>query len=159
MTAPVQSSPFRLLVGRWVAIYPTITLLLLGLGPLLFGRFPTPVITLILTGILVPLTHYFVYPLVERLTGGWVRFPAQHGPAHHRTAIVVWAVTYPLITLVLLFVLHLLHGKTPIPLLTLAVTLIAIPIQSLVLLPALMPRVRGWIQQGNSPLTVQKENA
>ena len=140
-----------------MAIYPSITLLLLILGPLLLGHLPTPVITLILTGILVPLTHYLVYPLVERFTNGWVVFPAQHGPAHHRTAVVVWAVTYPLITLVLLAVLHFLHGKTPIPLLTLAVTMIAIPLQSLLLLPAIMPRVRGWIQQGHKPLTPRKE--
>ncbi len=134
------SSPLRLTVGRWLGIYPAITTLLLVLGPYLLSKLPLPLTTLIPTAILVPLTHYLVFPLVERLLGSWVRFPAQHGPAHHRTAIVVWA----LITSVLL-VLSLLHGKVPIPLLTLAVTLIAVPLQSLVLLPALMPRTRGWI--------------
>lgn len=146
--APVNpaSSPLRLTVGRWLGIYPAITALLLVLGPYLLGKLPLPLTTLILTAILVPLTHYLVFPLVERLLGGWVRFPAQHGPAHHRTAIVVWAVTWPLITLVLLLVLSLLHGKVPIPLLTLAVTLTAVPLQSLVLLPAVMPRMMGWIR-------------
>lgn len=147
-----SSSPLRLTVGRWLGIYPSITLLLLALGPLLFGHLPTPIITLLLTAILVPLTHYLVFPLIERLTGGWVLFPAQHGRAHHRTAIVVWAVTYPLITLVLLAVLALLHGKTPIPFLTLIVTLIAVPLQSLVLLPAIMPKVRPWILNGTRSL-------
>lgn len=152
-----SSSPLRLMVGRWLGIYPSITLLLLALGPLLFGHLPTPIITLLLTAILVPLTHYLVFPLIERLSGGWVRFPAQHGQAHHRTAIVVWAVTYPQITLVLLTVLALLHGKTPIPVLTLIVTLIAVPLQSLVLLPAIMPKVRPWILNGTRPSS-HKEN-
>lgn len=142
------SSPLRLTVGRWLGIYPAITALLLVLGPYLLGKLPLPLTTLILTAILVPLTHYLVFPLVERLLGGWVRFPALHGPAHHRTALVVWAVTWPLITLVLLLVLSLLHGKVPIPLMTLAVTLIAVPLQSLVLLPAVMPRMMGWIRGG-----------
>ncbi len=96
------STPLRLLVGRWLGIYPSITALLLLLGPFLLGKLPTPLVTLILTGLLVPFTHYLVFPLIERLSRGWVRFPAQHGPAHHRAALVVWAVTWPLITLVLL---------------------------------------------------------
>lgn len=146
------SSPLRLAVGRWLGIYPSITLLLLVLGPLLFGQLPTPLITLLLTAILVPLTHYIVFPLIERLLGGWVRFPALHGPAHHRTALVVWAVTYPLITLVLSTVLALLKGTLPIPVLTLIVTLIAVPLQSLVLLPAIMPKVRPWLLNGTRPL-------
>ncbi len=133
--------------GPLAGYLPSITLLLV-LGPQLFGHLPLPVITLILTGILVPFTHYLVFPLIERLSGGWVRFPAQHGRAHHRTALVVWAVTYPLITAVLTLELALFHGALPIPFSTLVVTLIAVPLQSLVLLPAVMPRARGWIMDG-----------
>ncbi|MHA0041140.1 hypothetical protein [Deinococcus sp. PEB2-63] len=45
----------------------------------------------------------------------------------------------------LLVVLPVLAGRAPIPLITLVVTLIAVPIQSLVILPRLMPRARPWI--------------
>jgi len=144
-TGTAPSSPLRLTAGRWLGIYPSITALLLLLGPYLLGRYPTPLIALLLTALLIPITHHVVFPLVERLTGGWVRFPALHGAAHHRVALLVWAVTYPLITAVLLVVLPVLAGRAPIPVITLVVRLIAVPIQSLVILPRLMPRARPWI--------------
>ncbi|WP_291430261.1 hypothetical protein [Deinococcus sp.] len=140
------SSIGRLTVARWVGIYPTITALLLLLGPVLLGHLPTPLISLLLTALLVPITQYVVFPLIERLSAGRVRFPVLNGPARHRTALVVWAVTYPLITLVLLVILPLLAGHVPIPVLTLVVTLIAVPVQSLVLLPRILPLARPWIQ-------------
>ncbi|MGM9322824.1 hypothetical protein [Deinococcus aquaticus] len=146
----VPSSLRRLTVARWAGIYPTITALLLLLGPALIGHLPTPLISLLLTALLVPLTQYVVFPLIERLSAGRVRFPVLHGPARHRTALVVWAVTYPLITLVLLIMLPLLAGRVPIPVLTLIVTLIAVPVQSLVLLPRILPLARPWIQ-GSTP--------
>ncbi|UBV43903.1 hypothetical protein LAJ19_06735 [Deinococcus taeanensis] len=145
MNRPGPSSPVRLMVGRWLGIYPSITALLLVLGPFLLGRFPTPLIALLLTAVLVPLTHYVMFPLVEHLTRGWVRFPALLGAAHHRVALLVWAVTYPLITAVLLLVLPVLAGHTPVPVITLVVTLIAVPLQSLLILPRLMPRALPWI--------------
>lgn len=126
-TGAAPSSPLRLTAGRWLGIYPSITALLLLLGPYLLGHSPTPLLALLLTALLVPMTHYVVFALVERLTGGWVRFPALPGAAHHRVALLVWAVTYPLITAVLLVVLPVLAGRAPIPLITRAVTLIAVP--------------------------------
>ena len=151
MTRPPPSSPLRLTAGRWLGIYPTITALLLILGPTLLGHYPTPLIALLLTALLVPMTHYLVFPLVERLSGGWVRFPSLHGAAHHRVALLVWAVTYPLITAVLLLVLPILAGRVPIPVLTLVVTLIAVPVQSLLILPRLMPRAMPWILAQRRP--------
>lgn len=142
----MTSGPLTLLVARWAGIYVTITALLLVLGPLLLGRLPTPLTALILTGLLVPATHYVVFPLIERLSAGRVRFPVLHGAARHRTAIVIWAVTYPLITAVLSMVLPLLAGRVPIPLLTLIVTVIAVPVQSTILLPRALPLARPWIQ-------------
>lgn len=149
--APAATSPLRLTAARWLGIYPAITLLLTLLGPLLLGRVPTPLSALILTAILVPLTQFVVFPLVERLTGGhWVRFPVLHGPARYRTALVVWACTYPLITAVLLATLPLLLGRVPLPVVTLVVTLIAVPLQSLVVLPRVMPRAARWIRGGGA---------
>ncbi len=147
LTNDPASSPLRVLLARWLGIYPSITVMLLLLGPYLLGKIPTPLITLILTALLVPLTHYLVFPLIERLSRHWVIFPVQQGHAHHRMAVVIWAVTYPLITVVLLLVLTVMHGQPPIPLLTFIVTIIAVPLQSLVLLPAVIPRVIGWIQR------------
>ena len=148
-TLPPTTSPLRLMVARWLGIYPAITLLLLVLGPLLLGRVPTPVSALILTAILVPLTQFVVFPLVERLTGGrWVRFPVLHGRARYRMALVVWACTYPLITAVLLATLPALLGRVPLPVVTLVVTLIAVPLQSLVVLPRVMPLALDWIREG-----------
>jgi antibiotic biosynthesis monooxygenase (ABM) superfamily enzyme len=50
----------------WVAIYPLITALLLILGPLILGRLPIPVVTLILSVTLVLLMTFVVMPLLTR---------------------------------------------------------------------------------------------
>ncbi|WP_309570056.1 hypothetical protein [Deinococcus sp.] len=122
------SGTLTLLIARWAGIYVTITALLLALGQVLLGRLPTLVTALILTGLLVLATHSLSFPVIEGLSAGRVRFPVLHGAARHRTALVIWAVTYPLITAVLLIVLPLLAGRVPIPLLTLIVMVIAVPV-------------------------------
>lgn len=56
----------------WLGIYPTITSVLLVLMPVLLPRFPLPVVTLIVTAIVVPLMGYVVMPFLLRRFGDWV---------------------------------------------------------------------------------------
>ncbi|MEZ6037579.1 MAG: hypothetical protein R3F29_08865 [Planctomycetota bacterium] len=57
----------------WVGLYPTITCVLWCLLPSLLARFPLPVVTLIVTAIVVPLMSYVVMPLVVSRFDGWIR--------------------------------------------------------------------------------------
>ena len=106
---------------------------------------------LLLTAALVPLTGYIVFPLLAYASAGWVNLPAPRGAAGRRTLLITWLVTYPLITLVLGTVLALSARSWPLPLTTLVVTLLAVPLQGLVLLPRIMPRAASWIQGGSLP--------
>ena len=56
----------------WLAIYPTITLLL-ELGGPLFNDWPLPLRTLALTGIAVPTMVFVLLPALQRVFGGWLR--------------------------------------------------------------------------------------
>ena len=55
----------------WLAIYPTITVILLLLGPTL-ERLPIPLRTLALTALLVPLMVYVLVPALNRLLHRWL---------------------------------------------------------------------------------------
>ncbi|MFT4512797.1 MAG: antibiotic biosynthesis monooxygenase (ABM) superfamily enzyme [Planctomycetota bacterium] len=57
----------------WIGIYPTITTVLWLLLPVLQERFPLPVITLIVTVIVVPLMSYVVMPFLQKRFGTWVQ--------------------------------------------------------------------------------------
>lgn len=56
----------------WLAIYPSITLFLWGLGPTL-NAFPLAIKTLILTLILVPWVVFAGVPLVDFLERSWFK--------------------------------------------------------------------------------------
>ena len=145
-----SSGSLRQLFIRWLGIYITITAALLALWPWL-AALPLPLTTLLLTAALVPLTGYIVFPLLAYASAGWVNLPAPRGAAGRRTLLITWLVTYPLITLVLGTVLALSARSWPLPLTTLVVTLLAVPLQGLVLLPRIMPRAASWIQGGSLP--------
>lgn len=55
----------------WLAIYPTITIILLALGPRL-EALPIPLRTLALTLLLVPLMVYVLVPTLNRLLHRWL---------------------------------------------------------------------------------------
>lgn len=55
----------------WVGIWPTITLVLWVLLPVLLPRFPLPVVTLIVTAMVVPLMGYVIMPRLLRVFGRW----------------------------------------------------------------------------------------
>lgn len=57
----------------WIGIYPTITGVLSVLLPILQPRYPLPIITLIVTVIVVPLMNYAVMPFLLWRFGSWVR--------------------------------------------------------------------------------------
>lgn len=54
----------------WAVVYPLITLLLIGLDPVL-GEAPLPLRTLIVTAIMVPLMAYGIMPVVTRALEAW----------------------------------------------------------------------------------------
>lgn len=56
----------------WLGIYPTITSVLTVLLPVLLPRFPLPVVTLIVTALVVPIMGYLVMPLLVRWFGDWL---------------------------------------------------------------------------------------
>ena len=56
----------------WLGIWPTITAVLSLLLPVLLPRFPLPVVTLLVTAMVVPLMGYVVMPLLLRVFGPWV---------------------------------------------------------------------------------------
>lgn len=148
-TLTAQTTPNRtqakLTFLRWLAIYPTITLVLWALGPLLFGHLPLAAVTLIATLIVVPSVHYVLLPWLGRLVKGWVTVPTLSGRARHRMGLVLWLGTYPVITLALLVLLPALQGRVPLAMMTLIMTLIAVPLISLVVLPRLVKVSRPWI--------------
>jgi antibiotic biosynthesis monooxygenase (ABM) superfamily enzyme len=55
----------------WLAIYPTITLVLELSGPLI-GDWPLPLRTLALTAVVVPLMVFVLLPLLQRAFAGWL---------------------------------------------------------------------------------------
>jgi antibiotic biosynthesis monooxygenase (ABM) superfamily enzyme len=55
----------------WLGIYPTITLNLFLLGPLI-ADFPLPLKTLCLTLIVVPIMVWVVLPFLQKMLKGWM---------------------------------------------------------------------------------------
>jgi antibiotic biosynthesis monooxygenase (ABM) superfamily enzyme len=68
-TGPPPRHRFALLV--WIAIYPTITLLLELGGPLM-NDWPLPLRTLALTAVAVPLMVFVLLPTLQRVFSGWL---------------------------------------------------------------------------------------
>lgn len=62
---------YKMAILIWLAIYPSITLLLFLLGPALLDL-PLMLRTLTLTVILVPLMVFVLLPMMTRLFRGWL---------------------------------------------------------------------------------------
>jgi len=69
---PRRPNRHKMVLLTWLGIYPTITLVLSLMLPLLMGRVPLPVLTLCVTAIVVPLMGYAVMPQLVRWFGGWL---------------------------------------------------------------------------------------
>ncbi len=70
MTPPPR---WKMAIITWIAIYPIITVLLLVLGPIILGRLPIPVVTLILSVTLVLLMTFVIMPLLTRAFRPWIQ--------------------------------------------------------------------------------------
>ena len=75
--APASAPPSRpnrhkMALLTLVGIYPTITAVLSVMLPILLPRFPLPIVTLIITAIVVPLMSYFIMPFLMRRFGPWL---------------------------------------------------------------------------------------
>jgi antibiotic biosynthesis monooxygenase (ABM) superfamily enzyme len=72
--APRTGAPprYRQALLVWLAIYPTITLLLELGGPVI-NDWPLPLRTLALTAVAVPLMVFVLLPALQRALGGWLR--------------------------------------------------------------------------------------
>ena len=75
MTAPAPAGPppprWKIALATWLAIYPTITALLLVVGPKL-ETWPVAVRTLFLTAVLVPLMTFALMPAITRALRPWL---------------------------------------------------------------------------------------
>ena len=71
--APRTGAPprYRQALIVWLAIYPTITLLLELGGPVI-NDWPLPLRTLVLTAIAVPLMVFVLLPALQRAFAGWL---------------------------------------------------------------------------------------
>lgn len=69
---PPRPNRHKLAFVTWLGIYPTITTILTVVLPHVLGRWPLPLITLVVTAIVVPLMSYVVMPLLLRWLGPWV---------------------------------------------------------------------------------------
>ena len=67
-------------------------------------------------------------------------------PSRWKMALLIWLAIYPCITLLFLFFGERLV-LLPVPLRTLVVTLILVPLLSFVLLPALQKLFAGWLRR------------
>jgi antibiotic biosynthesis monooxygenase (ABM) superfamily enzyme len=61
----------RLVVATWLAIYPTITLVLPGLEAIGVNDLALPLRTLAISLVVVPAVVYVVTPALTHLLGGW----------------------------------------------------------------------------------------
>lgn len=68
-------------------------------------------------------------------------------PNRHRMALLTWAVVYPLVT-TLLMALEPLVGGLPVPVRTLLLSAILVPVMVYLAMPAATSRFRDWLGRG-----------
>jgi antibiotic biosynthesis monooxygenase (ABM) superfamily enzyme len=77
-TPPANPPRWKTAVVVWVAIYPSITLVLWLAGPRM-ASWPLAVRTLAVTALVVPLMVFVLLPVLQRLLGPWLRRPPAAG--------------------------------------------------------------------------------
>ena len=70
-TPPVPPKKWKTALVIWIAIYPTLTLLIALFGEHLL-LLPLPLRTLVMTAVLVPLLVFVLVPALHKVFGGWV---------------------------------------------------------------------------------------
>lgn len=83
------------------------------------------------------------------LSSGPVVLSGMQSPPKYKMAVVIWLTIYPAITVVL-FLLGPALSHLPLPLRTLVLTLIVVPLMVFVLLPRMMKLFGNWLY-GNRP--------
>jgi antibiotic biosynthesis monooxygenase (ABM) superfamily enzyme len=68
-------------------------------------------------------------------------------PNRHKATLLTWLGIWPTITCVLWVLLPVLLPRLPLPLLTLCVTAIVVPLMSYVMMPFLFRRFDGWLRR------------
>jgi len=66
-------------------------------------------------------------------------------PKKWKTAILIWIAIYPTITLIFFFFGKYLIQINPLPLRTLSITLVIVPLMVFVLLPQLQKLFKNWV--------------
>jgi antibiotic biosynthesis monooxygenase (ABM) superfamily enzyme len=66
-----QPPKWKFAILVWLAIYPTITLVSFLIGDFI-KKWPLPLKTLVMTGILVPLMVFVLLPVLRKLLGKWL---------------------------------------------------------------------------------------
>ena len=69
---PAAPRRYRQALIVWIAIYPTITLVLELAGPLI-QDWPLPLRTLALTAVVVPTMVFVLLPTLQRVFAGWLK--------------------------------------------------------------------------------------
>lgn len=65
-----------------------------------------------------------------------------------KMAVMIWLGIYPVITLVIMLVFpYMNENHWPIPLRTLAITLMVVPLMTFVMLPFLQKLLKSWLQK------------
>jgi antibiotic biosynthesis monooxygenase (ABM) superfamily enzyme len=78
-TPPAMPPRWKTAFVVWVAIYPSITLVLWLAGPRM-QSWPLAVRTLAITAFVVPLMVYLLLPVLQRLLGPWLRKSGKPAP-------------------------------------------------------------------------------
>lgn len=68
-------------------------------------------------------------------------------PKRHKQTLLLWVGIYPTITAVLWFLLPLLQPRFPLPVITLIVTAISVPLMSYAVMPLLQKRFGAWVRR------------
>jgi uncharacterized protein len=83
--------------------------------------------------------------------------PATKAPPRHKLAVLTWLAIYPTITLVLAVLEYLGLTGVALPLRTLALTLLVVPLAVFVLIPMLTRAFRGWLRTDHSGGVTRRE--
>jgi antibiotic biosynthesis monooxygenase (ABM) superfamily enzyme len=66
-------------------------------------------------------------------------------PKKWKMAVLIWLAIYPLVTLIFAFGGELLLSINPLPLRTLAITLVVVPIMVFICIPLLQKLLKSWL--------------
>jgi antibiotic biosynthesis monooxygenase (ABM) superfamily enzyme len=68
---PARPPRYKQAVITWIGVYPALTLTLALLGPMMEG-WPLPLRTLLVTGLLIPVLVWVIFPFLNRVFRSWL---------------------------------------------------------------------------------------